>query len=129
MEALRAAIGELLAPLHPLAIVLLSLRRPSLERPTGAIGRALDRLDEVVYEELGRRREQEDLAERKDILSLLLQARDEDGQAMTDGELRDELVTLLLAGHETTATSVAWAIERLVRHPDKLRRLVAEIDA
>ena len=48
---------------------------------------------------------------------------------MTDGELRDELVTLLLAGHETTATSVAWAIERLVRHPDKLARLVAEIDA
>ena len=48
---------------------------------------------------------------------------------MTDGELRDELVTLLLAGHETTATSVAWAIERLVRHPHKLRRLVAEIDA
>ena len=48
---------------------------------------------------------------------------------MTDGELRDELVTLLLAGHETTATSVAWAIERLVRHPTKLARLVAEIDA
>ena len=48
---------------------------------------------------------------------------------MTDGELRDELVTLLLAGHETTATSVAWAIERLVRHPDKLARLLAEIDA
>ncbi len=48
---------------------------------------------------------------------------------MTDGELRDELVTLLLAGHETTATSVAWAIERLVRHPQKLKRLIAEIDA
>ena len=48
---------------------------------------------------------------------------------MTDAELRDELVTLLLAGHETTATSVAWAVERLVRHPDKLARLVAEIDA
>ncbi len=60
---------------------------------------------------------------------MLLLARDEDGQAMTDQELRDELVTLLLAGHETTATSVAWAIERLVRHPDKLARLVAEIDA
>ena len=43
---------------------------------------------------------------------------------MCDEELRDELVTLLLAGHETTATSVAWAIERLVRHPDKLERLV-----
>ena len=58
-----------------------------------------------------------------------MQARDEDGQPMTDAELRDELVTLLLAGHETTATSVAWAIERLVRHPQKLARLVAEIDA
>jgi cytochrome P450 len=101
--------------------VLFSLRRPSLERPTGGIGRALDRLDAVVYDELERRRRQPDLAERNDILSLLMQARDEDGQAMTDGELRDELVTLLLAGHETTATSVAWAIERLVRHPDKLR--------
>ena len=90
--------------------------------------RALDHLDAVIYEELARRRAQSDLAERTDILSLLMQARDEDGQAMTDGELRDELVTLLLAGHETTATSVAWAIERLVRHPDKLARLVAEID-
>ena len=48
---------------------------------------------------------------------------------MSDAELRDELVTLLLAGHETTATSVAWAIERLVRHPEKLARLLAEIDA
>jgi cytochrome P450 len=129
MEELRAAIGGLLAPVHPLAIVLYALRRPSLERPTGAIGRALDRLDEVIFQELARRRVQEDLAERTDILSLLLRARDEADQPMTDGELRDELVTLLLAGHETTATSVAWAIERLVRHPDKLRRLVAEIDA
>jgi cytochrome P450 len=129
MGALRGAIGDLLAPMHPLRMVLFSLRRPSVERPPGAIGRALDRLDAVIYEELAGRRVQEDLAERTDILSLLLQARDEDGQEMTDGELRDELVTLLLAGHETTATSVAWAIERLVRHPEKLSRLVAEIDA
>jgi cytochrome P450 family 135 len=48
---------------------------------------------------------------------------------MADSELRDELVTMLLAGHETTATAVGWAVERLVRHPQKLRRLVAEIDA
>jgi cytochrome P450 len=100
-----------------------------MERPTGAIGRALDHLDEVIYEELARRRAQPDLAERNDILSLLMQARDEDGEEMTDGELRDELVTLLLAGHETTATSVAWAVERLVRHPQKLRRLQEEIEA
>jgi cytochrome P450 family 135 len=129
MDRLRRAIGGLLAPVHPLRLVLLALSRPSLERPTGAFGAALDELDAVIYDELARRREQPDLAERTDILSLLMQARDEQGQAMTDAELRDELVTLLLAGHETTATSVAWAVERLVRHPDKLQRLVAEIDA
>jgi len=129
MEALRSAIDGLLAPMNPARLVLQALRRPSMERPTGPFGRALDRLDAVIYEELQRRRAQADLAERADILSLLMQARDEDGEAMTDAELRDELVTLLLAGHETTATSVAWAIERLVRHPQKLARLVAEIDA
>jgi cytochrome P450 family 135 len=129
MDALRTAIGDLLAPMQPWRMVLFALRTPSVERPPGAIGRALDRLDAVIYDELTKRRAQQDLAERTDILSLLLQARDEHGEAMTDGELRDELVTLLLAGHETTATSVAWAVERLVRHPHKLARLVAEIDA
>ncbi|HEX3433959.1 MAG TPA: cytochrome P450 [Solirubrobacteraceae bacterium] len=129
MDALRTAIAGLLAPMRPWRMVLLALRMPSVERPGGAIGDALDHLNAVIYEELAKRRAQTDLAERTDILSLLLQARDEDGQPMTDAELRDELVTLLLAGHETTATSVAWAIERLVRHPDKLARLVAEIDA
>jgi cytochrome P450 len=129
MEALRAAIGGLMEPINAVAVVRAALRRPSMERPTGVFGEALDRLDEVIYEELERRRGQQDLAERKDILSLLMQARDENGQEMSDKELRDELVTLLLAGHETTATSVAWAIERLVRHPEKLRRLVQEMDA
>lgn len=129
MGALREAIGGLLTPGQTVALLLGALRRPVEARPGGAIGRALDHLDEVTYEEIARRRSQEDLAERSDILSLLMLARDEDGQAMTDQELRDELVTLLLAGHETTATAVAWAVERLVRHPDKLARLVAEIDA
>jgi len=129
MDPLRRAISGLLEPVHPLRLALLALSRPSLERPTGAFGEALDELDAVIYDELARRREQPDLAERTDILSLLMQARDEQGEAMTDVELRDELVTLLLAGHETTATSVAWAIERLVRHPDKLARLLDEIDA
>ncbi|HEX4187092.1 MAG TPA: cytochrome P450 [Solirubrobacteraceae bacterium] len=129
MGALKEAIGGLLAPMNPLAIVMIALRRPTDERPTGAIGRALDHLDAVIYEELSRRRAQADLAERTDILSLLMQARDEEGRPMTDAELRDELVTLLLAGHETTATSVAWAVERLVRHPEKLRRLQEEIES
>jgi cytochrome P450 len=129
MDPLRDAIAGLLAPMNSLRMIWQALRRMSLERPTGAIGEGLDRLDAVIYAELARRRVQQDLAERTDILSLLMQARDEDGEPLTDAELRDELVTLLLAGHETTATSVAWAIERLVRHPDKLDRLVAEIDA
>jgi cytochrome P450 len=129
MERLRSAIVGLLTPAQLPALLLFALRRPTGERPAGSIGRALDHLDAVIYEELARRRSQTDLAERTDILSLLMLARDEDGRAMSDGELRDELVTLLLAGHETTATAVAWAVERLVRHPDKLMRLVAEIDA
>jgi cytochrome P450 len=130
MDRVREAVRALLVPAAtPLMIMRIALSRPSLERPGGAFGEALDHLDAVIYEELERRRVQEDLAERTDILSLLMQARDEDGEPMTDPELRDELVTLLLAGHETTATSVAWAIERLLRHPDKLARLVAEIDA
>jgi cytochrome P450 len=129
MGPLQDAISSLMAPTQAMTMLFFALRRPSGERPTGKMGAALDRLDTVIYAEIARRREQGDLAERTDILSLLLAARDEDGVAMTDAELRDELVTLLLAGHETTATSVAWAIERLVRHPQKLERLLAEIDA
>jgi cytochrome P450 len=128
MGPLSRAIGELMRPLGTVRMLKLALRRPGPDRPAGAIGRALEELDGVIYQELARRRAVSDLAERRDILSLLLQARDEDGRAMTDVELRDELVTLLLAGHETTATSVAWAVERLIRHPAKLSRLVAEID-
>jgi cytochrome P450 len=129
MGALGAAITDLFEPPQLFTLLRAILRRPNGERPGGAIGRALDRLDGLVYEEIARRRASGDVSERADILSLLLGARDEAGEAMTDEELRDELVTLLLAGHETTATSVAWALERLVRHPDKLARLVAEIDA
>jgi cytochrome P450 len=128
MGPLKAAITELFEPRQTLTMLRAAMRGPSRERPGGAIGQALDHLDALLYEEIAARRAQSDLEERADILSLLLGARDEDGEAMTDGELRDELVTLLLAGHETTATSVAWAVERLVRHPDKLARLVAEID-
>jgi cytochrome P450 len=128
MGPLKRAIEQLMEPMNLVAVLRIALSRPTQERPAGAIGRALDALDGLIYEELSRRRQVSDLAERTDILSLLLQARDEEGEPMTDGELRDELVTLLLAGHETTATSVAWAIERLVRHPEKLGRLVAEID-
>ena len=66
---------------------------------------------------------------REDILSLLVTARFEDGEPMDDQEIRDQLMTLLLAGHETTATGLAWTFDLLLRHPDVLERLVAEVDA
>ena len=60
------------------------------------------------------------------MLSLLLEARDEDGEPMSDRELRDELLTMLVAGHETTATALAWAFERLLRNPEALARLIED---
>lgn len=65
----------------------------------------------------------------EDVLSLLVSASGEDGDKLSDGELRDELVTLLLAGHETTATALAWALERLVRHPHEIDQLRNDGDA
>jgi cytochrome P450 len=88
----------------------------------GPFKRRLAAVDEALLGEIARRRGAEDLADREDILSLLLQARDEDGEALSDAELRDELMTLLVAGHETTATGLGWAVERLVRHPEALAR-------
>ena len=70
-----------------------------------------------MYAVIRQRRAAADSAERRDVLSLLLEARDEDGQPLSDAELRDELMTLVLAGHETTANQLAWTLERLVRSP------------
>lgn len=69
------------------------------------------------------------LAERDDVLALMLQSRYEDGSPMTRAEIADELITMLAAGHETTATALAWAVERLQRHPQVLDRLVVDLDA
>jgi cytochrome P450 len=74
-------------------------------------------LDRPTYAVIEARRHDKGLEERRDILSLLLQARTEEGEAMNDKEVRDELLTLVLAGHETTANSLAWAWERLLRNP------------
>lgn len=86
-------------------------------------------LDEFIYEEIRLRRAEPGHEERDDILSLLMGARDEDGDPMNDEELRDEMVTVLGAGHETTATGLAWAVERLVRNPAVLAKLRASLAA
>jgi cytochrome P450 family 135 len=91
--------------------------------------RELERVDAPIYAEIADRRHAENLEEREDVMSLLLRATHEDGSPMSDQELRDELVTLLVAGHETTANALAWAVERLCRHPAKLARLTDEVDA
>jgi len=88
--------------------------------------RTLAQADATLVGEIERRRADPGLAERQDILSLLLQARDEQGEAIGTGELRDQLVTLLLAGHETTATTLAWTFDYLLRRADVLERLAAE---
>ncbi len=97
--------------------------------PWGRFVRSRARLDEFIYEEIALRRAEPGHEERDDVLSLLLGARDEDGEPMSDEELRDEMVTVLGAGHETTATGLAWAVERLVRNPDVLARLRESIAA
>jgi cytochrome P450 len=86
-----------------------------------------ERADQLLYELIDERRNAGE--DRDDILALLLSARHEDDSPMTDAELRDELMTMLVAGHETTASELAWAFERLAREPAVLDRLVAEIDA
>ncbi len=77
------------------------------------------RRTEILLAEIDERRADPDLASRDDILSLLVGARFEDGSAMSDAELRDQLITLLLAGHETTATGLAWAFDLLFRAPEQ----------
>lgn len=97
--------------------------------PWGRLQRQLRKTDALLYEEIARRRGEEDLEERTDVLSLLLRARDEDGEPMTDPELRDELMTMLAAGHETTATALAFVFDLLLRHPAVLARLRDELAA
>jgi cytochrome P450 len=97
------------------------------EEAMGPLKYGLAMLDRPIYEVIRLRRQATDLDERRDILSILLQARTEDGEALDDKELRDELLTLVLAGHETTANSLAWSWERLVRNPEPHAALVEAV--
>jgi cytochrome P450 len=122
----RNLVGILAATRSPRAIGMTvgRLRRlPAYRR----FNRVLADTDRLLLAEIEERRADPDLASRDDILSLLVDARFEDGSAMSDVEVRDQLVTLLLAGHETTATGLAWAFDLLFRAPDKLERVRAEV--
>jgi cytochrome P450 family 135 len=95
--------------------------------PWGRLMRCTDQVDRALYAEMARRRERP-RAGHDDILSLLLEARDEAGEPMTDVEIRDQLLTMLVAGHETTATALAWAFERMLRHSQVVTRLRADLE-
>jgi len=124
LERLRDALRSLLdRTTNPATMMLFNIIGvDGMSRFNRAI-RLLENVDGLILDEIHERRGAADLAERDDILSLLLQARHEDGSPMSDRELRDELMTLLVAGHETSATALSWAMERLVRHPEALARL------
>ena len=125
-EALRDFLDLTTNPRMLLPLILLG---PKRIRRFAAFRRRVDRVDELIYREIAGRRRARDLEQRDDILSMLVAARHEDGSPMRDDEMRDELLTLLVAGHETTATSLSWAVERLARHPEKLARLREEAEA
>ncbi|MFM9377075.1 cytochrome P450 [Gordonia sp. VNK21] len=96
------------------ATQLMNARR---EDPVGLLKLFLRRIDRRILAVIDERRTAGDAGARDDILALLLEARTEDGAPLSDSEIRDELITLLLAGHETTANTVAWTFERLTRFP------------
>lgn len=133
LSELRGKLAEL-TDISGSRVRWVGLLLPALQRsfgtsrsPWSRFVAAREEVDALLYDEIARRRTDPQLAEREDILSLLLQARDEDGEPMSDGELRDELMTLLVAGHETTATALAWAFELLLRNPAALGRLEEEL--
>jgi cytochrome P450 len=133
LEALRERLGAMLAfgdkPISLAPPPSGSRAERILERfgPYAAYVKLQREADELIFEQIDERRAEQ--GERDDILSMLLAARHEDGAPMSSEELRDELMTMLVAGHETTATSLAWAMERLTRTPAVLRRLGEEVNS
>ena len=128
-EDLRASLVEVLASTASPAAV--GFTAPGIRRlpPFRRIAALRARADELLYAEIAEHRRRPDLAERDDILSMMLTARFDDGSRMDDRELRDQLMTLLLAGHETTATGLAWAFDLLLHTPGTLERLREELAA
>jgi cytochrome P450 len=128
-ERLRARVRAMVEPLaRPRGLMMLArlsrLRRRRRRQSSAALEFRANRraVDEILYEEIGRRRGDPNLDQRDDVFSGLVLARDENGEPLTDREIRDELVTLLLAGHETTATGLSWTFDMLLHTPSALAR-------
>jgi cytochrome P450 family 135 len=126
-ERARTLVKEFADRAHLISVFPFTRRDLGPLSPWIRFKRARKALDAFIYEEIERRRAEPDIGERDDVLSLLLSATDEVGERLSPEELRDELVTVLGAGHETTATSLAWAFERLLRTPRVLDRLMESL--
>ena len=94
--------------------------------PWGSFVRKREWIDRLIYDEIAERRTRQD-TNRNDMLTLLMSAQDEAGEALTNGELRDELMTLLAAGHETTASALTWALYWIHKVPEVRQRLLEEL--
>jgi cytochrome P450 len=126
-DRLRELLREILGYTRRSSSLILTLLTAPLGRfnPYGPVRGSLDEVDRLLFAEIGERRRDPQLDSREDILSMLVAARFDDGEAMSDEELRDQLMTLLVAGHETTATALSWAFEFLLQDPDALKRAQA----
>jgi cytochrome P450 family 138 len=125
-------LRELLPPAIQLGSKLVLMPVPQWDwgrwSPWGRFLQYRREYDAIVDQLIDKAQADPDLEARGDVLALMLRSRYEDGSAMTRAEIADELITFLAAGHETTATTLAWAVERLQRHPQLLDRLVAQLD-
>ena len=124
---LRQTVKRLVAASTLPTAQLTELLHVGREEAIGPLRAGLALLDRPIYALLAQRRKTEDLGERRDILSMLLQTKTESGETLSDKELRDELLTLVLAGHETTANSMAWTWERLLRKPRAREQLLTAV--
>ena len=128
MERLRVLLRRMLKATTVMRQMALSLiMGPDSQRLQRRLREVLDPVDDELYRVIAEHRADPDLEQREDILSMLLLASDEDGEPLSDEELRDELMTLLLAGHETTASSLSWAFEQLTQNPQTLQQLTEEL--
>lgn len=127
LAALRAVMPKLL---NVNQWVSIAIARPELQRrrPWRTVRDRIREADRLLYAEIAERRADPHLDERTDALAMLVRATDEDGRTLSDRELRDQLMTLLVAGHDTTATALSWALERLTRHPAILQKAVQAAD-
>jgi unspecific monooxygenase len=127
-QRLNAFLDVIASPITYLPAVVPFLRvNLGFWNPVGAFFETRDRVDELLFAEIRDRRQNFDPS-RPDILTLLLMAKDETGEGMEDQELRDELMTMLLAGHDSSASTISWAFSMILSHPEVKQRLLAELD-